>query len=102
MKIFITHLDNAVSEEKLESLKKDVSYYILRHPEVLKTRFNDDLGLSKDHLKPDRLSFGVSLDVMPSELNNPQQYVHVKTRKPRATREEMSRRIFKSLRWFRL
>ena len=103
MKIFLTHLDYAVSEQTLESLRKDVSYFILNHPEVLNTQFNRDLHLTKDHLKPSRFSFGVSLEVMPYELSDYQPYLHVvKQRKPRASREEMERRIFKHFARFRL
>lgn len=103
MKIFLTHLDHAVSQEKLESIKKDAVYYILSHPEVLGTRFNNDLHLTKEHLKPERLSFGISLSVMPNELTDYPQYFDLqKPRKPRASQEEMSRRIFKDFARFRL
>lgn len=86
MKIFITHLDNAVSKETIESLKRDVTYFIVKHPEVLETKFNSDLNLTRDHLKPERLSFGVALEVMPNEL-----------KKRKTTSQEKQQQVFKDL-----
>jgi len=95
--IHLTSLEGIITEKKLEELKKDVTYKIMNEQNRL-----GNLDLRPEHIRPERMHFSVMVRVFPNELQSQQQFIDVKQRKPRATREEISRRVFKDFGRFRL
>ena len=87
MIIHLEHLESILPEEKINELKKDVTFYMMKNQDKLK------LDLKPEHVIPARMQFTAYVSVMPKEL---------KLRKKRASREEISRKIFSELKEFRL
>jgi len=87
MKIHLAHLESILPKEKINELKKEVTFYMMKNQNQLK------LDLKPEHVIPERMQFTAYVTVMPKEL---------KLRKQRASREEISRRIFSELKEFRL
>lgn len=86
MIIHLAHLESILTKEKIDDLKKDVTFYMMKNQDKLK------LDLKPEHVIPERMKFTAYVSVMPKEL---------KIKKKRASREEISRKIFSDLKEFR-
>lgn len=87
MKIHLAHLESILPKERIDELKKEVTFYMMKNQDQLK------LDLKPHNVIPERMQFTAYVTVMPKEL---------KLRKQRASTEQISRRIFSALKEFRL
>ena len=87
MLIHLTNLESILSKEKIDEIKKEVTFKLMQNQENLA------LDIKPEHIKPDRMHFSAMVRIFPKEL---------KKRKPRASRKETEQQIFSDFKEFRL